>query len=263
MSFRHVPVLGRLLAAAAAFAIIVAALAPAGSLADEEAIQPPPRLVGASELGDLIAAALAGDDGDADALGVEFADPLLAVPVPAGSDDLVVEDVSRGRGGQSFAARIAARAGDETVRRQVVTGRVHHLSQVPVLTRPIGRDEVIAAADVEYVRLKDSRLGSSTIVDADDLVGLSARHALRAGVPVRASQVRQPVVVAKGSQVILVLDGPGLALSARGRALEDGGRGEVVRVSNLQSNIVVEGTVAGPGQVRVRPAERIATGARR
>lgn len=263
MIFRHVPGLGRLLPAAAAVFGIIAALAPAASLADEAAIQPSPRLVGASELSDLIAAALAGDDGDADALGIQLADPLLTIPVPAGSDDLVVEDVSRDRGGRSFAARIAARAGGETVRRQVVTGRVDHLSQVPVLTRPIGRDEVIAAGDIEYLRLKDSRLGSSTIVDADDLVGLSARHALRAGVPVRAAQVRQPVVVAKGSQVILVLDRPGLALSARGRALEDGGRGEVVRVSNLQSNIVIEGTVAGPGQVRVRPAARMTTGARR
>lgn len=260
----------RLVAAVFAGAIVAAPCAglasgpgPILSVAEEAVSQAPARLVGGGELRALIAEALAGDDGDAESLGVKLADPLLAIALPAGAGEIYVEDVARDRGGRSFTARIAANVGERVVRRQIVTGRVDRLAQVPVLTRPIGRDEVIAAADVEWLRLKDSRLGSSTIVDAEDLVGLSARHALRAGVPVRASQVREPVVVAKGSQVTLVLDGPGMALSARGRALEDGGRGEVVRVSNLQSNVVIEGTVAGPGQIRVRPPARMITGTRR
>lgn len=250
--------LPRTLAACLVFAAIVVA-APADGVANEA----PTRLAGSGEIAALIAEALAGDDGDADALGVELADPLFAMAVRGDSGAVVVEDVARDPGGRRFAARLAAGGGEAPIRRQIVTGRVHRLAEVPVLGRPIGRGEIIAAADVEWLRLKDSRLGSSTIVDADDLVGLSARRALRPGVPVRASQVRKPVVVAKGSQVTLFLDGPGLALSARGRALEDGGRGEIVRVSNLQSNVVVEGAVAGPGQVRVRAPARISTGAGR
>lgn len=250
-------------ALAATTAVLAADWPHASAPADDLATQAPARLVGSAEVATLIAEALAGETGDATALGVELADSLFAMAVPAQAGGVVVEDVARDRSGRGFAARLAAVDGDGAVSRQIVTGRVHRLARVPVLARPIGRDEVIAAADVEWLRLKASRLGSSIIVDPGDLIGLSARRALRPGVPVRASQVRRPVVVAKGSQVTLFLHGPGLALSARGRALEDGGRGETVRVSNAQSNVVVEGTVAGPGQVRVGPPAPFTTGAGR
>jgi flagella basal body P-ring formation protein FlgA len=89
------------------------------------------------------------------------------------------------------------------------------------------------------------------------------RSPLRPGAPVRATQIRKPVAVAKGSLVLLVLERQGMALSARARALEDGGVGETIRVSNLQSSTVVEGTVTGPGRIDVSILGRPQKGGRR
>jgi flagella basal body P-ring formation protein FlgA len=199
----------------------------------------------------LVAEALSEKGGDADAVAVEFTDPLPTLRTPPGADPIVVEDVSTDPSGRRFAARIALPIGSGNVHRQTVTGQLHRLAQVPVLSRPIGRGETIHAEDLEWVRLKDSRLGTSVIVNPADLVGQSARGPLRPGTPVRATQLRKPVVVAKGSLVLVMLDRPGMALSARARALEDGGIGETIRVSNLQSSVVIEGTVSGPGRIDV------------
>ena len=60
-----------------------------------------------------------------------------------------------------------------------------------------------------------------------------------------------PVVVAKNQPVLMVLEAPGLALTAQGRAMEAAAMGERVTVMNLASRSLVEAQAIGPGRVRV------------
>ncbi|MNF12653.1 flagellar basal body P-ring biosynthesis protein FlgA [compost metagenome] len=55
----------------------------------------------------------------------------------------------------------------------------------------------------------------------------------------------------KGSLVTITLATENLTLSVQGKALQDGGRGDVIRVVNTQSNRILEATVAGPSIVAV------------
>ena len=49
--------------------------------------------------------------------------------------------------------------------------------------------------------------------------------------------------------MLIVLQAPGMTLTAQGKALEDGGRGEMIRVVNIQSNRTIDATVQAAGQV--------------
>jgi flagella basal body P-ring formation protein FlgA len=63
----------------------------------------------------------------------------------------------------------------------------------------------------------------------------------------------RPAMVAKGATVLMVLDSPGIALTAQGQAAEAGAIGERIRVLNPVSRAVVEAEVVGPDRVRVAP----------
>jgi flagella basal body P-ring formation protein FlgA len=221
------------------------------------------RLYTQEQMAHLVAEALAEKGGEADAIAVEFSPALPTLRTAADAAPILVEEVTTDASGRRFAARVAMPIGSGNVHRQTLTGQLHRLAQVPVPTRAIGRGETIQAEDLEWVQLKDSRIGTSVVVASSDLVGHSVRSPLRPGTPVRATQIRKPVVVAKGSLVLLVLERQGMALSARARALEDGGVGEIIRVSNLQSSTVVEGTISGPGRVDVSVLGRPQKGGRR
>ena len=54
-----------------------------------------------------------------------------------------------------------------------------------------------------------------------------------------------------GATVLMLIDGPGLSMTAQGRAMAAAARGEVVPVMNLASRSVVEAEAIGPGRVRV------------
>lgn len=75
---------------------------------------------------------------------------------------------------------------------------------------------------------------------------------LAAGETLTARHVARPLLVRRGHAVTLEAGGGGISVSAPGRALEDGGRGDPVRVRNTRSERVVEGRVIGQDRVRVR-----------
>ena len=54
----------------------------------------------------------------------------------------------------------------------------------------------------------------------------------------------------------LVLAAPGMQLTARGVAMQDGGEGDVIRIVNERSHTVVQGTITAAGTVVVAAAGR-------
>jgi len=124
---------------------------------------------------------------------------------------------------------------------------------VAVTLRPLARGEVVRADDVTIERRPkaDFREGAPA---AADPTGLALRHQMRAGQPLRASDLMRPEIVQRNEAVTLVYEAPGLTLTMRGKALDPGAQGDVVSVLNSQSNRKVQGTVVGPARVVVRNA---------
>ena len=215
-------------------------------------------VIGRREIADHILAALVDKGVDAD-MQVELSNRMLRIHVPGDSTATVaVEDVAYDPRTRRFIAVVAAPADDPAARRIRVTGRVHRVIDVPVLTRRVLAGEVIRERDVKWIAMRSDRLQRDTIQDSGALIGKSPRRGLRAGVPVRVSDVRLPVLVPRRSLVTIMYRVRSMTLTARGRALEDGGAGDTVRVANTQSNTVVQAVVTGVNRVSVQPAGPIA-----
>jgi flagella basal body P-ring formation protein FlgA len=122
---------------------------------------------------------------------------------------------------------------------------------VPVPVRPIARDEVVAADAVHWIEMRADRVPANALTDDTQIVGQQARRALKADAVVRATDMRTPVIVTKGEVITMSYAIPGVQLTDRGRALENGGQDQIIRIVNLTSNRTISAQVAGPGLVRV------------
>ena len=169
-----------------------------------------------------------------------------------------IEDLALDRRTNRFSALVVAPAGDPAARRVRVTGRVFEMAEVPVLGRRLLADTVIREDDIQWIKMRADKIQRDTVTDPKDLIGLETTRSLRDGKPIRVSQVRRPVLVTKGSLVIMMLKGPTMLLTARGRAQESGSKGDVIGITNTQSKQLVEAVVTGPGTVAVRSANRLA-----
>ena len=129
--------------------------------------------------------------------------------------------------------------------------------EVPVPSRRISANEVITKRDIKWVKVRQNRLPRGVIVDINELIGKAPKRGLRAGIPVRTANVQQPILVPKGSLVTIYLKAPRMMLTAQGKALDNGSDGEVIRITNIQSNKVIEAEVTGVAKVAVLPIGKV------
>jgi flagella basal body P-ring formation protein FlgA len=150
-----------------------------------------------------------------------------------------------------FSALLIAGGDSPSAQRIILQGRTHAAIAVPVLRRSVDAGDLIRKDDIEIVYRREDQIGRDVIGDANRLIGRTPQFRLRVGEPVRAQDVRQPTLVKRNSQVLIKLEYGAMSLTVQGKALEDGSRGDMIRVENLQSNKTIEGTVSGPDVVVV------------
>ncbi|BAF86631.1 MULTISPECIES: flagellar basal body P-ring formation chaperone FlgA [Azorhizobium] len=83
------------------------------------------------------------------------------------------------------------------------------------------------------------------------LIGKVARRGLQAGTPIPVNAYADPQVVSRGHLAPVVLQEGGLTISGFAMAMEDGSVGKIVRLKNLDSGLIIAGTVQSDGSVRV------------
>ncbi|HEX8900785.1 flagellar basal body P-ring formation chaperone FlgA [Vitreimonas sp.] len=76
---------------------------------------------------------------------------------------------------------------------------------------------------------------------------------LRATLPAAGGRTIADAAIRRGDSVSLVYQAPGMSLTMRARALEDGAIGQPIRLQNTSSNRTIEAVVTGPGAARAYP----------
>ena len=158
----------------------------------------------------------------------------------------------------TFNALVLAGGNAPGAQRLVVQGRTFNTSPVPVLRRPMSAGQIIRPDDIETVYRRNNLLGQDVVMAASQIVGRTPQTVIRAGEPIRQTDTRAPTLVTRNSQVIIKLDWGAMTLTAQGKSLDEGARGDVVRVVNMQSNKTIEATVVGPDLVTVSIGPRLA-----
>jgi flagellar basal body P-ring formation protein FlgA len=145
---------------------------------------------------------------------------------------------------------------------QRVQATLVEMVEVSVLSRALARGEALMPADILREKRPRDSLSSDFVSEiifenrAEEGKGDSyiTRRALPAGTLLRMSDLTRPEAVAKGDNITLVYETPGLTLTLRGKALEGGPKGENITVQNPQSKKILHGIILGPGQVRILSA---------
>lgn len=164
---------------------------------------------------------------------------------------IAVKDLKVDTGSKSFRATVMMPANDPDAKHLRVVGALEYMIDVPVINRGMKRDEVIRQSDVTMVMIPEGKVTSDMILDADELIGQTPRRVLTPQQIVKTSDVTYPDIVHRGEKVTMILDNGFMKLTAMGKALEDGAKGDLVRVVNLASNRTLDALVASENQVEI------------
>lgn len=136
-------------------------------------------------------------------------------------------------------------------REAVVRGQVRVAIPVVVPSNNLRREHTIEASDIEVRNVALAQVSATSLVNPEDAVGMAVRRSLVAGRPIRAEDIGPPIVLEKNGAIEIVYARPGLSLSMRGRALEDGAVGQSIRVKPAGGRRIVIGEIVAPDRVVV------------
>lgn len=131
---------------------------------------------------------------------------------------------------------------------------------VEVLTyaRSLAAGDIIQPADVVWSTVQAHQAPAGGPQDADQVVGLSAKRALRAGAVVTSRDLASPQVIARNDMVEVAYVVGGVELTVTGKATRNASAGEPLPVLNVQSGRTIDAVAVGPGRAVAGPAAQMA-----
>ena len=151
-----------------------------------------------------------------------------------------------------FEATISAPSAAQPLKQMVVTGSVRAMTTIPVLKSSLRNGDIIGESDLDYVDFYTAEIQPDTLLKAEDVIGMTPRRMATPGKALRATEILAPQLIGRGETVTIILnDGP-LRLTASGKAMQNGAKGDVIRIVNNSSNRAVDGVVSGSGEVIIR-----------
>lgn len=165
--------------------------------------------------------------------------------------DITVEDFTFNRQSGKFTARLRIPVGSGEYTSRLLRGRTYAIEYVPSLNRTVAPGQEITAQDIAWTAMPTLQIGRNVIRDKKQVIGMTPRRGLAPATPLRLSDLRRPKIISRGHIVRITYSAGKINLTAIGKAIESGGRGDIIRVMNNASHKTIEAMVTGRDQVRV------------
>lgn len=160
---------------------------------------------------------------------------------------------------QSFSAIFVYRNDLGNEERATLSGSAIAVISVPSLLQDVAAGEAISASGLSSIEVPAMRASSTMITASDMIIGHVARRPVRAGTALFASDFSKPVMVKKGDTVTILAEMPGIRISAQGKAMSNGGKGDVISFMNTSSRRSVDARIIDAGTAVVASPTRTAS----
>ncbi len=164
-------------------------------------------------------------------------------------------DVSKERSTMVATVTFSVNQQEKTYAKTIfVRGKLDHLIDVPVLMRPMHHGDIIKKTDIDWIKVSDRKSGRFLVLHEQDLIGHHPRSKyIKAGVAINKKDLVLPIFVNKSAPITAFYKTGSLELKMRVKALENGHKGDTIRVLNETSNKILYATVDGPSTVILVP----------
>lgn len=128
---------------------------------------------------------------------------------------------------------------------------VNIIANVYKVARPMARGHIIREQDIVSAEYNLSHLSYGYFIKKENLLGQQVRRRLKQGQVITPNQVMQPLMIKRGEKVSLISESNSFAIRMNGKAMMNGALGDRIRVKNMSSKRIIEGTVTKNGEVTV------------
>ncbi len=132
-----------------------------------------------------------------------------------------------------------------------INANIRLFAEVIHTAEPLPRGHILGKHDLVSIESDLSQLRSGYYTRAEQLIGQQLKRRLPQHKIIKVNYVKPPTLIKRGEIVSIVAKNTGYSVKMSGTALMNGIRGERIRVKNLSSKRIIEGTVKEAGVVSI------------
>ena len=132
-----------------------------------------------------------------------------------------------------------------------LVGRYYLIAKAWVPARDITKDHLITDADLQEVKVRQTRLKNGAFSSKEDIVGKQATKLLKSGKIIEKNDLQEEIIIKKGQTVTAVYTKKGLQITSKMQALANASKGQAIKLLNLNSKKEVIGTAKESGWVEI------------
>jgi flagella basal body P-ring formation protein FlgA len=123
--------------------------------------------------------------------------------------------------------------------------------QVVVAATNLPAGQVLQRDSLKLDRMEADKISKALYVENQGLEGQELMRAVRAGEPIRVSDLRLATLVKRGEMVLMTVGSPAtFEISVKAEAMQDGRVGEQIKLRNTESGRTLSGVVTGKGTAK-------------
>jgi len=173
------------------------------------------------------------------------------VSVPAGKISFDQYQKGKRRFEGHVSLIVVVKINGEVKNKVKISGWVDIFQPVVCASRNIKRGERISKDDLYFVKRNMSHLSSKVLTDMNKIIGLMAKHNVKADTSLKEWMFVKFPIVDKGDIVTILAESGDLKVTAPGKILMKGYAGELVKVQNLMSKKEIYAKVVNGSMVAV------------
>lgn len=116
----------------------------------------------------------------------------------------------------------------------------------------VNKGDIVNKSNLKLIESRTSKISADIITKIDDAITLEAMRNLRPGTPLRFIYLRERPMVRKNKPANAIFYKPGIVLEQGVQVLQDGNKGDIVKVKNLKSNQIINAEVVADNKVIVK-----------
>lgn len=151
-----------------------------------------------------------------------------------------------------FSAVVSAPSKANALHTMRVAGKMHPMVRVPVLNDTFRNGSIIRANDIAYQMHRASTIQHDVVLNGEELIGMTPRRMVFTDKPVKLSEIEAPQIIRRGENITMIFKNGAMELTAMGKALENGSKGDLIRVVNTGSSRTITAMVTAEKEVRVQ-----------
>ena len=123
--------------------------------------------------------------------------------------------------------------------------------QVVVAATNLPAGQVLQRDSLKLDRMEADKVSKAHYVENQGLEGQELLRAVRAGEPIRVSDLRPATLIKRGEMVLMTVGTPAtFEISVKAEAMQDGRAGEQIKLKNTESGRTLSGVVTGKGTAK-------------